>query len=510
MLSLFSTLKFKTMARKLHLLVTLLLISCTSLSQTQGIAYPAVGKGVATTFVTDYHCLGINTSALGWGTGYKDKKRTMGTSEFGLGIYSDNLNSTKLKAFSTSLKNEILGKGSNLTWEEQKDAAADYALAGVSVFVDYNWGGFSYQSRKFGGVAFNVHESYQYYSRFNQDVTDLIFRGNVSSYFDSLTVVFGMDTSVIANRPDVSSDTLDNVILGSLAVPLNLSQLTKGSELNMVWNRSYEFGYGRKIFGKDSLFVIYGGIGGRFIQSMAMFNMVSNDDGLFMYSSITPSFNIDYGAVALGNPSAYSGGSGKLPKVVGDGYGIDLSASMILLSKLKVAMAVNNIGQVTYSRNVYKVQDTLFTSLSVSGLNEYDITQSINQMLTSGGILNLVGTEKYILKNASNFRFGASFELNKFLHFGLDVIAPFNKDYPGSIQIPVYSFGGDFRPVKWLSLSAGYYAGGVYQQNIPVGVNFILHDGSYEFGISSRDAVAFFTKNGHSISSAFGFARFRF
>ena len=60
-------------------------------AQTQGVAYPAVGKGVATTFVTDYHSNGINSSMLGWGTGYEGKRFTMGTTEFSLGLYSDQL-----------------------------------------------------------------------------------------------------------------------------------------------------------------------------------------------------------------------------------------------------------------------------------------------------------------------------------------------------------------------------------------------------------------------------------
>ena len=51
-------------------------------AQTQGIAYTAVGKGVATTFLTDYPCLGINTSALGWGSGYEKKKSNDGVSCF--------------------------------------------------------------------------------------------------------------------------------------------------------------------------------------------------------------------------------------------------------------------------------------------------------------------------------------------------------------------------------------------------------------------------------------------
>ncbi len=497
--------------KKISFFLFTFFVTVTIFSQTQGVAYPSVGKGVATTFLTDYHCLGINSSALGWGTGFEEKKFTLGSSEFGFGMYSDALNSTKLKSLSTAIQNKITGNApTNISFENQKLAAGEYAQTGVSVFLDYNWAGFSFQNKKFGGIAFNIHENYSYYSKFNKEVTDLIFRGSASSFFDSLTVVFGADTTVIANRPDISPDSLNNVVLGSIAIPLNLSQLTLGSEVKMVWNRSYNFGYGRKIIGKEGTFELFGGIGGRFIQSMAMFNLESKGNGLIMYSAITPSFNIDYGNIAATNPSNFNPGKSILPKAVGNGYGIDLSASVILFKNLKIAMAVNNIGQVTYNRNVYSVKDTLFTSLSLNGLVDYDITQSINQLLANGGILTLQGQDEYVLKNASDFRFGASFQPFKILHFGFDVVAPFNSNNPGSLQNPVYSFGGEIKPIKWISLSFGYFGGGIYQSNIPVGVNFILRDGSYEFGVSSRDAMNLFTKNTHSISSAFGFARFRF
>jgi len=59
-------------------------------------------------------------------------------------------------------------------------------------------------------------------------------------------------------------------------------------------------------------------------------------------------------------------------------------------------------------------------------------------------------------------------------------------------------------------LNAGYYGGGIYRSNIPIGITFMLREGAYECGIASRDAISFFTKNGHSVSTAFGFARFRF
>jgi hypothetical protein len=55
----------KTTMKSLSIFLFSTVLSFGLLSQSQGIAYPAAGKGVATTFVTDYHSLGINSSALG-------------------------------------------------------------------------------------------------------------------------------------------------------------------------------------------------------------------------------------------------------------------------------------------------------------------------------------------------------------------------------------------------------------------------------------------------------------
>ena len=480
-------------------------------AQTQGFSYSAVGKGYATTAVTDYHSLGINVSALGWGTGYEGKRFTVGLTEFGAGIYSDSLNADKLKnlyrTIQTSLKN---GNTSNVDWAKQQEAVADYAQAGVNIFANYNWFGASFQNERIGGIAFNVSENYRWYSKFNERTTDLLFRGKLASYFDSLTVVFNGDTSTIANSISLSTDTLSAVIQGTIAVPLNLSDITNGSSIRASWNRYYSFGYGRKLFGNDSTFAVYAGIGGRFIQSVAMFNMESTADGLFMYSSISPNFNIDYGNIASTNASTFTEKGKLLPSVVGNGYGIDLAASVKLFGKLVVSAAVNNIGKVTYKRNVYRVNDTLLTTLRLDGLSDYNITQSLNQLLKDGGLFSLIGEEEYTVENPADFRLGASFDFGKRLKVGADFVAPFDRNNPGSIANPVFSCGAEVRPFKWLALSAGYFGGGIYKNNIPVGINFIVKNGLYEFGISSYDALSFFTKDSNSISAAFGCMRFRF
>ncbi|MDC3252923.1 DUF5723 family protein [Crocinitomicaceae bacterium] len=478
-------------------------------AQTQGASYTEVGRGVATTFVTDYHSLGINCSALGIPNRY-NKKFTTGMTELNLGLYSDSLSVDRLKSLYGAIRDQISGKEiPKSTWQEQKNNAQDYALSGLSIDASYNWFGWAYQGKRFGGLAVIISEHYSWYSRLNQMTSDIVFQGKLSSYFDSLSIVFGTDTSMIQNSGSISQDTLNNVIEGTVSLPLNLSELTKGSNIKFSWNRHYNFGYGRKVFGKDSVFSIYAGVGGRFIQSMAMVDLISDNNGVRMNTSISPAFNINYGSIANLNPSSFYQTSG-IPIPVGTGYGVDFSASIKMLGVLNLALAVNNLGAVKYKRNVYRVRDTLVTGMTLSGLDDLNITNSLNPLLEEGGFLSLEGKESYTVKNASNFRFGASLDLGRIASLGFDFVAPFNSDTPGSIINPIYSFGMDLNIFKWLTLSAGYFGGGIYKDNIPVGVNFIFGGGTYEFGISSRDAITFFLNDSNSISTASGFARIRF
>jgi hypothetical protein len=341
------------------------------------------------------------------------------------------------------------------------------------------------------------------------NATDLIINGKISNLLDSLDVKIGGVTTRIPNSTSISSDTLQAVVSGTMAIPMHLSSLLQGSSIKMIWNRSYSLGYGRKVFGINNFVDIYAGIGGRIIKSMAMFDLDATSSGIDLHSSLSSIFTINY-QTALASVNSLKKYTGGIPPAVGSGYGIDLSVSAIFWNKLKVALAINNIGSVTYNRNVYRVKDTLIGNVAIHSLNDYNLTKSINQLLSQGGLLTLVGEEKYTLSNAATFRFGSSFHIKQHFGIGFDLVAPFNSDNPGSIKNTVVSFGGDLRIVKWLQLSCGYFGGGIYKNNMPVGVNFILRDGGYEFGFSSRDALSFFQKDGHSLSFAMGFARVRF
>lgn len=478
-------------------------------SQTQHSAYTAVGKGVATPYLRDYQSLGVNPSALGWGTGVKGKSTTMGSTEFGFGISSPSLTKERLQGAAQGIYNTILDKSVEIDVDKQREIAAEYAESGIAVEADFNWFGAYYHNEKLGGIAVAVREKYNWYSQLNEQTSDILFRGNLSGYFDSLTVVLNGDTSRIANSTNLSSDTLAGVIEGRLNNPILLSELTNGSKIKFSWNREYNFGYGRKIIGSDSTFAIYGGIGGRFIQSIAMVDFQSDNNGAQLNASMSPFFGIDYGSVN-GTTNISSENNGLLPNITGSGFGFDFSASMIMFNKLRVVAAVNNIGSVKYTQNAYSLRDTLISSVSLPGLDSEDITQSADQLLTGGSILTLQGEKEIVVNNASNFRLGGSFDIAKQFSVGIDVVAPFNRDAPGSLQNAVVSVGGDIKPFPWLQLSVGYFGGGIYANNIPVGINFILGEGAYEFGFASRDAVSFFSKNANSLSFAMGFARIRF
>lgn len=494
------------------LFIALLFSSLLTQAQTQNGAYTAIGKGVATTFLTDYQCLGVNTSMLGTGTGFEDKKFTLGTSEAAFSIYSPALTKENFINLRKSISNSITRKDEdNFNLVEQKESVANFAEKGININANYNWFGFSFQGEKFGGIAVQIREKYNWYSKLNKQSTDIIFRGQFASIFDSLTVVFGQDTSRIANRENLSKDTLQAVVAGDISSPLLISELTNGTKIKYRWDREWNIGYGRKIIGNPNSFALYGGVSARYIQSIALFDFESNDDGVSLSSAVSPSFDINYGSIANTNPSSvWENTKKKLPEIVGRGYGFDLSATVKMAKIFTFGMAINNIGSVTYDKDVYKVRDTLIGSVSLSGLQDPNVLASVNRFLDKDGILELEGQEQIVVNNSATIRLGGSMNMFNKINIGVDLVAPFNSDNPGSLANPIVSVGGDFKLFKWLVLSAGYYGGGVYKSNVPLGINFILKGGAYEFGVSSTDILRFVTENTNSVSTAFGFARIRF
>ena len=474
-------------------------------AQTELIAYPATGKGVASTFVTDYHALGINPANLGW-KAHPEKSFTTGSTEFGFSVYSDALSSQGLRDnFMGIIRNKSLD---SLTREDKIEAVKSFSNSDFAFNFDNNIFGFAYQNDLFGGIALSIRTRANWTSTFNSEFTDILFNGNTASYFDSLTIVSGLDTSIVANNGNFSDST---VLSGQASIPLNISSLLNGTHLRLSWNREYHLGYGRKILNLDSTLILYAGVGAKYIQGVAYFDLESNDDGLRMVSALSSGFNLDYGIAAFTNPSALAQSAQSFFKSsVGNGWGFDFGVHALLFKKLHLAASVTDIGSMTYTGNVYEVVDTLVVDYSNVGMTDLNITNSVPNLLEDSGLLKIKGREDFTVSLPTTLRLGGSIELGKIAHIGIDLVAPFN-NVPGSFNGFSWGVGGDLKLLKGsIVLMSGMTGGGGHSVQIPLGVNFVLNGGAYEFGIASRDAVTFFKDNAPTLSVAMGFARVRF
>lgn len=491
--------------RKLSYLVALFLgTSTVSFAQYELSSFCNTGHGGATTFATDYQATGINPANLGWDYRYTKKKFAMGYAELTSSLYSEALTKNELRG---AIFDMVNGGGSTFTQQEKRQAAKKFTETGMTFNANLGSFGAAFITKHAGGFGFRINDSYQAYIKLGSTAADLLFLGKTSSVFDSLNILTSSGATVqIANYENMSPDSVKMVVSGYSSLPKQMSKILNNSEMTFTWTREYNLSYGRRIFG-DSTFAMYGGIGLKYFQGLALINVKSENEQLTGYSSLTPAFNIDYGtAVKKANEIRQSGA---LPKPVGTGFGLDFGLNIMIKNKLKIGASYINAGSIKWNGNLYSVKDTVLFSTTNVGLQNYNVFGQLKDIFGKDGLLKMEGEQERVVKLPGVFRTGASLVIGKVAEIGVDCIFP-TSDVPGKLNKPLIGFGGDVYPVKWLKLQAGFITGGNYDFSVPLGIIFIAKEGTYECGIASRDAVTFFTQNGPTLSLSTGFLRFRF
>jgi hypothetical protein len=282
-----------------------------------------------------------------------------------------------------------------------------------------------------------------------------------------------------------------------------------GTRLKVSWIREFNFGYGRQII-KNKKFGIYGGVGIKYLTGMAIFDLESSPTDLSAFLSYSPSFS------ASGS-GLFSTGTFKmqLPKAAGKGFGVDLGVNVKAFKRLKIGIAVNDIGSITWKENTFNaIADSALANFSIGGLSETS-SSGLSGMDSFDSILNSLvtiqqGNFERKVSLPSNLRAGASIQLGKMLEVGAEMITPLNSS-PGNFKSALFSAGADFK------LGPIILSGGIVFQNeellrMPVGFVFSPFNGTYEMGISTRDInslINFKDTEKPMISAAFGFLRFR-
>jgi len=473
--------------------------SAPALAQTDMSVFSTTGRGAAMTFVTDYQAIGINPANLGWAGRWPKKKVFVGFAEASVSAYSEAFTRADLRA-------SVLGNLTHLTYDEKIDAAKEIANTDFTLNVDAMSFGAAYRTDAFGGLGFQIKDHAQWNSNFNSVTSDLLFRGSTSSYFDQVVLANG-DT--IPNTGGFSQATIDQIIQGIREDdPLTLSTLLEGTRISFNWYREYNMSYGRSIIHNDGL-DLYAGVGVKYLAGIGIIDVSSGGNGkLTAFSALSPFFDLDYGTASL-STNAVTVNNGIFPKPVGNGYGLDFGLSAIIKDKWKVGASVTNLGSITWKGNVYSANDALLTDLSSSGIDTYNVLDGIDQFVSEDGALKWEGESKRTVPLAANMRLGAGMLLGHIAELGVDVVLPLN-DEPGCYNKAVIGVGGDLRPLTWLQLSAGVVTGGDADTKLPVGITFDVANGTWEFGVASRDALVFFTQNSPTVSACLGFLRFRF
>ncbi len=486
----------------LPVLVWLLIASNSLFSQTEGASFTLTGMGVATPFASDYQALGINPGNLGLPNRY-DRKVTFGIMEGGVSFFSEALSKTEVR------QNIFRQKIKEFDREQKKEYAQIFANSKNSIDVDMTTLGFSIKTAKAGTFAISNRERIDFYSKMGPQVSDLMWLGFNSSYFDSLIVANSNGTfDTIPNSTNIDPQTAAHIIKGITALQnaQNISELIQGTSFQFSWMQEINLGWGIRVLNREN-FQLHGGLGAKFLLGRGMTQINAHNNTTDVYSALSPLFSIDYDKISNGNPSALPSNAGKLAPV-GRGLGIDLGATAVLHNRFILSAAVTDMGSITWNGNLYTLKDIKLTSFENDGMESVDFYEQIKNINGSDAVLNWNGAEARTTKLPSTFRAGFAYDNQKNLRAGIDVITPMSDDL-ANIEKAVIAIGGEFSPIPQIHLQAGYVQGGNYDIKIPIGIYFTLGEGSYELGVSSRDLVTFFRNNQPTISMAFGFMRFR-
>ncbi len=484
--------------KKSLLMGSLMLVSVCAFSQIEGGAFTETGRGAAAAFVTDYQALGINPANIAFGNEY-NKRYTFGLGQMTLSNYAEGF--TK-----SNLRGAILGVDDDISADEQFNAARDFANTVLSLDFTMTLAGFAVNTEKAGNFAFAVNFKGSHYSVFNDEGANHLWRGFVDPYFDRWVVEdeSGIRDTIANQGPD--SDRIEDVILGFSSDPQNASALYNGTVVRDLAYMEYHLGYGRQIVDNDEI-AIYAGASVKYMEGIYVLDVTIEDNEVQeAYTASSPAMNIDYGSGALTNPSLQEG-TGFTP--VGDGFGFDLGLAIELNDQFRVTGSITDIGSINFDGNVYTSSDTLIYDINSIGIESYNIFTEFDVFAGDDGVFEWTGVEDKKVKLPTKARFGIGYFHSEKFRIGLDMAFPLNEQ-PGNLDRFSFAMGGDYIPIPAVRISAGFGAGDNYAFRVPFGLNFMIGEGTWEFGVASRDILYYFKDDKPNLSLAMGFLRFRF
>ena len=469
--------------KKIYILIFSFFSLTVAYSQTALNVFNITGGGYSTTAVSDYQCLGINPANLGWS--WDNHMINLGLFETGLSIYTNALTKYQVThdLFNNNVHLDSIGK---------KKAANDFTDTRLWGQGGVIWLGVSVNVPKIGGFAVSIRDRFLWNTVLNYQAAQFLFLGYRDPYFDS----------VVKNPGDTTGYA--SYLHRKLA-----SIVYAGTKIQFIWYREYNFGFGRTIIDND-LLTLYGGIGIKYLEGYGSLQYLQKGLIVDAYSSLGPEFNIDYGA---SSPSQIPG---KKYQKVGQGWGFDIGFTLKLLKKLKVAVALDDIGSIKWNGNVYEANNVTVWKITTPGISNYNIftnTQLINTDGLPKETNTWTGLTSKTVSLPMTFRGGASFQPIPQIEVGVDAVVPLNTKVPGSYDKEVIGLGGRIDPIKWVQLSVGMVTGADVGISVPLGITFYPVRNAvvaWQIGLAIPDVMTLLKNKDIMTGITFGFLKLSF
>ena len=440
----------------LSLLAAVTLFPIVLIGQVQSVLPVSTAKnGSLTAVAYDWEVIGVNPSNLGWNVNHEFSITVL---DAGLSGQSQGMNMSTL---GTALGSSSL-VSSALSWQKILGAPR-----GMNAYGDINWFALSFRVPAIpGGFAVNLRD-----------------RITGTGYFG-----FNTSQALIHSVDGVNNDA---TILSYL----------NGTKLNYDHYREINIDYGVKLLGKpeevgytgsninkcfsfdkktgnyDDGGSIYAGVGFKYIFGIADINGGVSDGGI----NATYDMNNNYPNI----PASFF-------NTPGHGYAFDFGFSEIY-KRWTFGLSATDLGQINWEHGKKTAHDTSVASIKYG-------SDFMNELKT-GTLAGSVPAGYYSTPLPAKMRVGASYILNKKVLLSSDLIFPLNKVIGGQ-QSPYFALGGQWKAIRFITLSGGFATTAYFGWALPLGITFKATHG-FEFYMGTNDVTAFLGKpNNANISVA--------
>jgi len=451
--------------KKLLLSLAAALCGISGFAQIDNGVTPATGRGgAAGAMLRNWEAIGINPANLGWKENYL----------FSVGVFNFGISAQSKALDIETLRGALMNPEDTFTTaEKQKYAAAFSTPDGLNLQSQVTWGAVSFATPKLGGIAVNLRDRTFAHVGLNRNAADILFNGKNAQVFQ--------DTATYSKT---------------------IGELLDSTHLSYLHYRELNIAYGRRLlaFGADGEngeknVQLYGGFGLKLLWGMGSLDLKAENKQYGGHAALSSNLGVNTDSLKNFTPE----NSEALFDAAGNGMAFDFGVSMAIKQKLRIGIAVTDVGSIKWKNNQLISTDTVMTppDTSNNGINSWNLGAQEN--FFDPGVFNYENGPDFTTKLPTRLRLGAALVTER-IEFGADMVMPLN-DESFNLGAPYFGLGMEYNFLGYVKASVGMSGGAGYGLSVPVGLQVGI-GGVVETGAAIGDVLSLFSKSDNPNLSA--------